>query len=318
MQLKDRLKTLMQEAELYRHQGLLSESIALYSKAVSLLQKYEQIPNANRLARGIGEKIKGVKKELGEVAKAPETMTVSDSNQNLIQDVFSTGDTPQGRLEGAKALVILGQEQRALDEFKTLMHARELQYEAAEQILSVCGRIGDAKQAIQCYRKWEAEQRFTVDELAALTTAFPEAFPKKLKLKAMAFSEQADEVDDFQLAAVSPTASDTADAGSAVYQDDAELIDINSVGLRTDTHSVDPKHYNLDVTYQSGNVLSLIISGKEKELIEGLKVGVKLMNVDFFSEIAIFKGNGIISAKTKISSGPKKGDYSVDIKVVDI
>ncbi len=53
-------------------------------------------------------------------------------------------------------------------------------------------------------------------------------------------------------------------------------------------------------------MISLLISDKEKELIENLKVGVTLNDIQFYSPIAIFKGKGIVSAKTKIESGPKR------------
>jgi hypothetical protein len=71
----------------------------------------------------------------------------------------------------------------------------------------------------------------------------------------------------------------------------------------------------LDVSFQSGNVISLIISSKDEALIENMKVGVKLEDVHFYSPVAIFRGSGIVSAMTQIKSGPKKGDYSLDIKI---
>lgn len=71
-----------------------------------------------------------------------------------------------------------------------------------------------------------------------------------------------------------------------------------------------------DVNFQSGNVLSLIISSRDKTLIENLEVGLKLNNVQFFSPIAIFEGVGVIADKTQIGTGPKRGDYSLDIKIL--
>jgi len=71
----------------------------------------------------------------------------------------------------------------------------------------------------------------------------------------------------------------------------------------------------LDVSFQSGNVISLIVSSKDEHLIENLKVGVRLDDVHFYSPVAIFRGSGVVSAKTQIKSGPKKGDYSLDIKI---
>ena len=39
------------------------------------------------------------------------------------------------------------------------------------------------------------------------------------------------------------------------------------------------------------------------------------MNIQCFSSMGVFNGNGIVSGKSLISSGPKKGDFAVDITI---
>jgi hypothetical protein len=46
-----------------------------------------------------------------------------------------------------------------------------------------------------------------------------------------------------------------------------------------------------------------------------LKVGTKLNDIEFYSPFAMFKGAGIVTSNTKIATGPKRGDFSLDIKV---
>ncbi len=58
-----------------------------------------------------------------------------------------------------------------------------------------------------------------------------------------------------------------------------------------------------------------LVLAPEHELIQSLKVGIRLNEMNFYSPIAIFRGSGTVSAKTEIKTGPKKGDYSVDIKI---
>jgi hypothetical protein len=70
-----------------------------------------------------------------------------------------------------------------------------------------------------------------------------------------------------------------------------------------------------DVNFQSGNMLSLIISKQDEELIEGLKAGMELVDIQFYSPIAIFNGAGIVASKTQIKSGPKQGDHCLDIRI---
>lgn len=62
-------------------------------------------------------------------------------------------------------------------------------------------------------------------------------------------------------------------------------------------------------------MISLILSSKDKQLIESFSVGQKLNELHFYSPIAIFKSSGVVSAKTKISSGPKQGDFCLDIEI---
>jgi hypothetical protein len=71
----------------------------------------------------------------------------------------------------------------------------------------------------------------------------------------------------------------------------------------------------LDVSFQTGNVISVLLSSREKELIESLSPGDKLNDMQFYSPIAIFQGTGVVNAKTAIKVGPRKGDFSIDIKV---
>ena len=50
-------------------------------------------------------------------------------------------------------------------------------------------------------------------------------------------------------------------------------------------------------------------------MVEGLNVGGRLPDMEFYSPIAIFRGSGVVSGKTEIRSGPKKGAYMLDISL---
>jgi len=94
-----------------------------------------------------------------------------------------------------------------------------------------------------------------------------------------------------------------------------EIIDISSIVIYFESGPQSGRQLALDVSFQTGNVISLLISSRDRELIENLKVGVTLDNLQFYSPIAIFRGSGVVSAKTQIESGPKRGEYSLDIKI---
>jgi hypothetical protein len=46
-----------------------------------------------------------------------------------------------------------------------------------------------------------------------------------------------------------------------------------------------------------------------------MKEGDVLKDLQFFSPIAMFNGSGTVSAKSQIKSGPKQGDFCLDIKI---
>ena len=104
-------------------------------------------------------------------------------------------------------------------------------------------------------------------------------------------------------------------AASAESAGDEEFLDITSIGITFESGPRKGKMVEFDVNFQSGNMLSLIISKQDQSLIEDLKAGMELKDIQFYSPIAIFNGSGVISSKTQIKSGPKQGDYCLDIRI---
>jgi hypothetical protein len=73
--------------------------------------------------------------------------------------------------------------------------------------------------------------------------------------------------------------------------------------------------FEFDVSVQVGKNISVIISSNQRELLESFEVGMQLEDLQCFSPIGLFKGNGIVYAKNVIQDGPKRGDWVVDITV---
>ena len=69
------------------------------------------------------------------------------------------------------------------------------------------------------------------------------------------------------------------------------------------------------VRFQLGNVVSLLIPGRDKDLIENFTAGDVLNDIQYYSTVALFNGSGIVTSLKKIKVGPRRGDYCVDIKV---
>ncbi len=86
---------------------------------------------------------------------------------------------------------------------------------------------------------------------------------------------------------------------------------ISSVGITL----ADGQETTIPVNLQTGSVINLIISGSQKVVMDRLKKGVRLENVMLNSPISVNIGNCTVISVARIDMGPKKGDYSVDLKI---
>ena len=77
-------------------------------------------------------------------------------------------------------------------------------------------------------------------------------------------------------------------------------------------HEAMGKYINATELIQSNEQLK----SRQKDLIENLKIGATLNDVQYCSTIAILNGTGVVSDIKEIKTRPRRGDYCVDIEVV--
>jgi hypothetical protein len=70
-----------------------------------------------------------------------------------------------------------------------------------------------------------------------------------------------------------------------------------------------------EVTFQSGNTISFIIPAEEKDLAEAFRPELRLEGIQCYSQIAVFNSSGVVAGNTKITSGSREGDYSLDLAI---
>ncbi len=307
MALKDQIKTLLQEADLYRTQGLLAEAKTKYLSAAEVIKKNEQIKNRDSLLAAIQKKISGLEEDTERVQRGPSSPQLSSKAQDLIQKLFTFAngnDQEDQALEGAIALAKFGQFERALKELHQLLDHPQLKVKAAKNIIHCHLSLDDIDQAVARYEEWLAGDLFDSDQMERLRAFLEDNLAKKGVQKSLSPSGAAED-----LAPELPEESEELEAP------DEEFIDISSIGITFEEGPSKGNMVEFDVNFQSGNVISLIIPTKDKSLIENLQAGHKLNDIQFYSPIAIFKGKGIVSSKTQIKSGPKQGDFCLDIKI---
>ena len=89
MDVAQKIKLLLHEADLYRTQGLLNESLERYAEVAKLIRKVGRIKNKDIILKRIVKKVQAVKQELDAFEQAPKTPEMSKEIQDLIKDKFS-------------------------------------------------------------------------------------------------------------------------------------------------------------------------------------------------------------------------------------
>jgi len=309
MDIKQRLKSLLQEAEIYRSQGLISEAYGKYQDAEKMVHSIGNLKNKASLLNAIAEKISALNFTKEKVEKGPTSPELSKKAQDLIKNLFAFSenkDEDAAALDGAVVLAKFGQFDRAIEELNALLSRESIKVEAAKNILR-CHMATEANQeAVNLYRQWHTEDIFQPNQLEQVRVYLVDALSKRgveLDLPspvATIVDVAADQMPDGQVADDS---------------NDEEFLDITSIGITFESGPRKGKMVEFDVNFQSGNMLSLIISKQDQGLIEDLKAGMELREIQFYSPIAIFNGSGVVSSKTQIKSGPKQGDYCLDIRI---
>jgi len=289
MDAKKQIKSFIQEAELYKSQGLLAEAEEKYLSIMEFIQKNEKIQKKQNLIDNISKKISALKKEIEKIETAPMSNEMSQKMQSFIKVILREAEA-----YGSQGLVA---------------QAKEKYYQAAE-FLKKDDQLKNKKKLLDGISK----------KIRALEKkAMPEEEKKKPTPPEVPVKEEEAEVPVKEEEAEVPIKDEEAleeEKIEEIEEEEQEFIDISSIGITLDHGPEKGTVAELDVSFQSGNILSLIISGKDKTMIENFKVGDKLNDIQFYSPIAIFKGSGIVSGNTQIDSGPKQGDYRLEIKIL--
>jgi tetratricopeptide (TPR) repeat protein len=303
------LKKLLKQADLYKSQGLLSEARKNYQQIKNLIKNSDSLPNKEKLLIGINKKISMLEKDFNKFHDAPLKPGQSDHVNELIKKLFSFSheketDENDASLEGAIALAKFGQFEGAILEFNKLINVDSTRVSAAKNIIRCHIALDTVDEVVEEFKQWGVGDLFAPEQLENVRVFFEDTLDKKGIKKDL-----------------SGGTSDHKEAEAPFNEDDVddeEFLDISAVAITFDSGPKKGEQVELDVSFQSGNIISLIVSDKDESIIENLQVGARLDDLHFYSPIAIFRGAGVVSAKTQIESGPKKGDFSLDIKIESI
>lgn len=306
MNITKKIKILLQEAELYHTQGLLNEAMEKYNTATKLIRNDERLKSKQNLIMGISKKILALKNDIIKIEMAPKKPEVSAKIQDLIKKMYSfSPDKSEDlkALDGAIALAKFGQFKRAISEFNELIKKDSLRVVAAKNMLRCHMALSFLDEAVAQYEQWISDDRFSTIQMDKLHT-FLENILKKEGIEK-------------KLPRRKPPKDDTGVIwvkGPEI--EDPDPLDINSIGITNYRGLQKGQVVEFKVRFQLGNVVSLLISIRDKELIDIFKVGEMIRDIQYYSTAALFNASGLVTSVKEIKIGPLRGDYCVDIKIV--
>ena len=299
------IKSLLKEAELYQSQGLLDDAKQKYDNATALIEKNPELENRQDLLDTVSEKIGALGSDIDRVEKASKSPELSAKVQDLIKNLFAFSDEKdkdETELEGAIALAKFGQFDRALAEFNELIKRDSLRVVAAKNILRCHIANASLDDAVAQYEQWlSSDIVFASQQLESIRIFLQGILDRK-------------RIDKRLSSVVSSTHFEAVVTPSHVEEEipeDDEFLDITLIGIRPHGGRL----IELDVNFQRGNTISMLIPGRDKDSINRVEVGLKLVDVECSSAFAVFMASGTVIEKTRIDTGAKRGDYRVDIKI---
>lgn len=296
MSVQEYIRSLAKEAELYRTQGLLENSREKYLQILQFMHK-RHLSNHRRLIDALKNKLRTVEADLAEMHReAPE---LSEEQQDLIKDLFSVSQTKEAaKMEGATALAEFGQYERALEEFHTLLNEGTLPVVAAKNILRCFMERSAPDEAVAQFSEWVVSGEVLTRQELKLVRTFLENL-----------------LEEHGIEKELPQVAETSLNNNRAGEKDEGFLDISSVNVQLGNGLRKRDMVEFQVTSQSGNTISVNIPAERKDLLDTLRPGSRLRELQCYSPIAVFKGSGIVIKKRKIWHGRNQGNYLLDITI---
>ncbi len=326
MDIEKHIQTLFREIEVYRSHGLYEEAKGKCEEMAEQLRKSDQYNDKQELMATVSKIIRSLENDAREFEKVEATTQITTKEQDLIKELFPSSEkkgTDSEALNVAETLLVFGQFERALSEFNELIKRDTLRLIAAKNILRCYIGRGSFDYAVRQYQEWLSSGQFPPGELRKIRSFLQETLRKKGVDKSLpkpkgALGKICSSIQGIfkkrEIDKSLPKQEGTIDVKEDEKLED-KLIDISSILIPLDNEHEKGKGIRLDVSSQKGNVISVIISKTNQVLIDHLKVGLRLNDVEFYSSAVTFKDSCVVSAKSRIKSGPKKGDYTLVFKI---
>jgi tetratricopeptide (TPR) repeat protein len=295
---KEKIKSLLKEASLYGSHGLFVESKKKYLMVLETIKGSNQYRGDEQLLDALQSKINALEKKLEMSLQDESAPELTPEVQSLILKLFSfSKNKDNAAIEGAVALAKFGQYEKAMAEFNRLLKEGIMPLAAAKNILRCYQNRSSIQGAIAEFERWLSEGTLSNEHLRNLREFLADLLVQE------------------GIEAILPVVAAPPPYEPKEPLEEDDIIDINLVSMKLEEGRRKGELVEFDVAFQTGNTVSFTVPSDDEDLLEALKPGKRLPQMQCFSMLAVFNGSGVVSGKTRITSGPKRGDYTLDVTI---
>ena len=304
MSSSDKIMKMFREAELYRKQGLLDETVALYREIEKIVRNSPNFKNKEAFLEKLAVKIKHLDHEINAYAQASEIPEIPEKARELMRSMFSLDD-PEVHgsvlLGEAIALSRFGQYEAARPIFENLFSDDSLRVHAAKKMLEYGIEYKTKLEMARLVQQWEADNRFPAEESGFLVQ-YLQGLLKVVQAPVHSGSTVEAE----------PKFEPESEPESEVSDD--RFFDIRSVGLELENGD----KTNLEVSFQHGIRLNVIVPENNQAVLKLLQAGERMHNIRLRALGSVLSATLYVMRIRKIDFGPQTGSTSITFKVISV
>lgn len=298
--IRQEIQKRLQEIEAYRSHSLFKEARVRCQELAAFIKKTPDIPNKEKLMGQLVSKVKKIDAELKTFDDLSSNVEMTSHEQTVVKELFTSGKKGDAKtaFETATALLVFGQWGAALKALKELLGDDTHRVEAAKSIMRCHLGAQQYQAAVNDYLEWFKDDSFPGQALDSVRAFLQAALAKKgfkQKLPVPIIMEEIQEPEEM----------------------DTGPEDFLSIVIAHETSGQQKKEVVLDVNFQSRIRLNCIVPWNETGLLEYLKPGMVIPDVQLNGVDMITFSSVRLKEVSHIRVGRHAGDTSITLQVLD-
>jgi|GEM_PF-515691 len=299
--IRQEIQKRLQEIEAYRSHSLFKEARVRCQELAAFIKKTPDIPNKEKLLGQLVNKVKKIDDELKTFDDFSSGVEMSSHEQTVVKELFTSGKKGDAKtaFETATAMLVFGQWTPALKALRELLG-------------DDTHRVAAAKSIIRCHLGAKQYQAAVNDYLAWFQD---DNFPRQALDSVRAFLQAALEKKGFKQKLPVPIIMDEVETQAELDDEPEDFLSI--VITYGEARRLEKKEAVLDVNFQSGMQINCIVPWTETGLIDFLKPGTVIPDVQLNGVDMITFSSVRLKEVSKIRVGRFAGDTTITLLVLE-